>query len=500
MTYQIAQCAQYAALTALAKDTPLSLKQLLFEPNRVKNFTFTHETLRVDITRQRLNHTVWSQLMALALDAKVPEKRDAFLQGQSLENNTSVSAHTALRAPQRRQQPEWEKLVQFVNSVRSEGAYRDVVNLGIGGSCTGAMLVSSALAPRTGDIKIHYVSNMDPTQLHDTLQACQPEKTLFIISSHSFTTAETLANAALARTWLQQHNLTISKHIVAVSADVERATAWGIPEDNIFPISDKISGRYSIWSAMALPAMIDLGVDSFVDLLRGAHSMDTHFAQAPLAQNLPVVLALLRIWNTNFLHHPTCGLLIYDQRLDKLIPWLQQVEMESNGKSVTLDNHTLQQPAGTLIWGGIGTDVQHSFGQFLHQSQMTVPLDILIPLTPSTPMNDDWIENHHRLVKCAIAQAESLAIGTSNEQAQEHCTGERPSTVISWRKTDPYTLGQLMALYEHTTITSGFIWNIDSFNQHGVELGKSMAHALTTSDLDHFSPSAQALLACLQST
>ena len=305
------------------------------------------------------------------------------------------------------------------------------------------------------------------------MAACDPARTLIIITSKTFTTAETMRNAALARDWKGGS----TDGMAAVTAAPRVAGDWGLAPDHIFDFDQGVGGRYSLWSAVGLPVMIDVGPDAFAEMLAGAAAMDDHFRTAPHAANLPVLMGLLRVWNRNFMGLATHGIMPYDQRLHLVPAWAQQLEMESNGKSVSVDGAALEHATTPVIWGTAGTGCQHSFFQALHQGRDVVPLDILVPMQPTgLRLDGDWVASHRVLVANAVAQAEALAIGSPNAaEPHRHFAGDRPSTILSWDATTPFALGRLLALYEHVTVVSGFVWGVNSFDQWGVELGKVMA-------------------------
>ena len=487
-----------ALKTAAEAAKQYQLAALMADEKRSEALQFTAGDLSLDISRQKLSEADLALLLQCADAADVSGQRDNMLNGVAInttENRPVI--HASLRHPNRLQQAEWQKLSAFADKVRSEGQYHYVINLGIGGSDLGPAMVSNALAAYSDGPEIRYVANVDPAHLHDALLACDPKTTLFIITSKTFTTAETLSNATLARTWLMQAGIDPAQAMAAVTAYPERAEAWGMQAAQIFDFAEGVGGRYSLWSAVGLPVMIGIGSRHFAALLDGAHKMDQHFAKAPLAENLPVIMALVRVWNRNFLNCPSYGLMAYDQHLDRLAAWAQQLEMESNGKGVDRYGKPLQLPASPLIWGEPGTNAQHSFFQYLHQGIEVSPIDILLPLSAGAlNHNLDWQPSHDRLVANAVAQAEALASGAPNQdEPHRHFTGNRQSCLISWPQTTPNLLGQLLAFYEHVTAVCGFIWGVNSFDQWGVELGKSMALAIENgTGLENFSPAARQLL------
>lgn len=466
----------------------VKLADLIHDAARAQNMVFTSDDLEVDIARQHIDSAAFDALLTLAVEAKIADKRDAMFAGAAInksENRPVV--HADLRSPATRTSARYQKMVDFAEATRSAGAYDDIINIGIGGSDLGPAMVAMALAPFASGARVHYVSNVDPSHLHDVLVRCKAPRSLVIVTSKTFTTAETMRNARLAQSWLDMGGGDSKSQMAAVTAAADKAADWGIDPAQIFDFEAGVGGRYSLWSAVGLPVMLAIGADQFALFLDGGASMDTHFKTAPLAKNIPVLLGLLRIWNRNFLGYPTHGIMPYDQRLARMPAWAQQLEMESNGKSVSRDGEMLGYATAPVIWGEAGTGCQHSFFQALHQGHDIVPLDILFPRHPvglhladswpddSLP-DDSWQNSHQVLMVNALAQAEALALGRENaELPHKNFAGGRPSTVLSWHQTTPFALGRLLALYEHVTIVSGFLWDVNSFDQWGVELGKEMA-------------------------
>ena len=456
------------------------------------------EDLNVDFTRQLITPAIMQKLLVLAKAKSLPDFLDDLFCGKAINLSEQKSVtHCNLRLPEYQSHEDYKKLSNFADSLRMNGSVTTVVNLGIGGSDLGPAMVTQALSGFHDGPAVHYVGNVDPAALYDVLSQCDPHKTLFIVTSKSFTTAETLTNAGLAKDWLRKNEIGIQRAFAAVTANAERAKNWGISEDSIFTFDDGVGGRYSLWSAVGLPVMIAIGSKNFAELLSGAHAMDIHFRNAPLGSNLPVVMGLLRVWCRTFMEQAAYGLIPYDQRLSLLPEWAQQLEMESNGKGVDRFGNALSAPAGPLIWGDAGTKSQHSFFQWLHQGLDIVPVDILVARQSAIlPDEPNWQASHRTLLINAISQAEALAIGAPNtDEPHRHFPGNRPSVLISWDMTTPYTLGRLLALYEHITIVSGFIWGVNSFDQWGVELGKAIASDMTNGkESAELSPAALAFL------
>ena len=474
------------------------LRVLLGDADRSRALVFELDDLRLDMSRQKIGAETLPLLLDLAEETGLAARIVALFRGDRINlSEDRPVLHMAQRAAARVDGDEYARLSAFADDIRS-GGVSDVVNIGIGGSDLGPAMVSAALASHADGPLVHYVSNVDPSHLHDVLAGCRPETTLVIVTSKTFTTAETMRNAALARDWLGVH----AASMAAVTAAPAQARDWGIDEGRVFDFDQGVGGRYSLWSAVGLPVMTGVGGDASAELLAGAAAMDDHFRETPHGRNLPVLMGLMRIWNRNFLGHATHGLMPYDQRLHLLPAWAQQLEMESNGKSVAATGETLDWATAPVIWGTAGTGCQHSFFQALHQGTDIVPLDILLPLRPTgLSLPGDWQDSHRVLAANALAQAEALAIGNPNsDEPHRHFAGDRPSSVISWQATGPYELGRLLALYEHVTAVSGFLWGVNSFDQWGVELGKVMANRVESvlagkADADGFSATAADLLA-----
>ena len=396
------------------------------------------------------------------------------------------------------------KMREFSEQVRS-GAWRgytgaavtDVVNIGIGGSDLGPCMVCEALKPyQRPDLRPHFVSNVDGAQLHDTLAPLEPAHTLFVVASKTFTTQETMTNAASARAWLVERlgdEAAVAKHFVAVSTNAQAVATFGIRTENMFEFWDWVGGRYSLWSAIGLPIALAVGFARFEELLAGAHAMDEHFRTTPLERNMPVIMALLGIWYRDFLGACSHAVLPYSQHLHRLPAYLQQADMESNGKSVRRDGARVDYATGPIVWGEPGTNGQHAFYQLLHQGTELVPADFLAAAESLTPLGD----HHDKLLANFFAQTEALAFGKTADQVRAELEseglsgaalealvphkvfeGNRPTNSILFRRLDPATLGKLIALYEHKIFTQGVLWNINSFDQWGVELGKQLAKVI----------------------
>jgi glucose-6-phosphate isomerase len=396
-----------------------------------------------------------------------------------------------------------ERMRAFSEAVR-DGTWRghtgeritDVVNIGIGGSDLGPLMVCRALAPFADGPRAHFVSNVDGAHLVHTLAGLDPGATLFVVASKTFTTQETMTNAASARAWAVRRlgdEAAVARHFVAVSTNASAVTAFGIDPAATFGFWDWVGGRYSLWSAIGLPIALHVGFARFAELLDGAHAMDRHFATAPLERNIPLLLGLIGLWNTCFLGAESTAVLPYDQHLARFPAYLQQADMESNGKSVTRDGTAVGYPTGPIVWGEPGTNGQHAFYQLIHQGTRLVPVDLLAAARSLTPLGD----HHEKLLANVLAQSEALAFGKGEAEVRAELAaqgvagaaldalvphklfaGNRPSTTILYRELTPRRLGALIALYEHRIFTQGIVWRINSFDQWGVELGKQLAQRI----------------------
>ena len=483
------------------------------DPGRFERFSLTFDDLLMDFSKQRVTVDTMRLLTALAQATGVEALRDRMFAGAPI-NGTEGRAvlHVALRHQSPTSMLVAGRVVMpdvraalahlgaFSEAVRS-GAWTgatgaritDVVNLGIGGSDLGPAMVVEALTPygREGP-RLHFVSNVDGAHLDDTLRVVPAATTLFVIASKTFTTQETMTNARSARAWLVAAlgEAAVAKHFVAVSTNTAEVARFGIAPDNMFVFWDWVGGRYSLWSSIGLPIALAVGVAHFQTLLAGAHEMDEHFRTTPLAHNLPVVLGLLGVWNTNFLGAATHAVLPYDQHLRRLPAFLQQLDMERNGKRVDAEGQPVDVPTGPIVWGEPGTNGQHAFYQLLHQSPRLVSSDFLAAAESSHALP----EHHELLLANFFAQPEALMYGKTEAEVREELTaqglppeavnrlaphkvfpGNRPTTSLLYRRLDPRTLGRLLALYEHKVFVMGALWGINSFDQWGVELGKVLA-------------------------
>lgn len=459
--------------------------------NRDEANKIAFEGITLDYTRHLVNETVMKQLQALAVQQDVSGWIEKMFAGHPVNHTENRAVlHTALRADEDTViTVDGENIVpmiydvkrrmyEFADKIRSEGKIKSVINIGIGGSDLGPKMVTESLKPfHDTDIEFYFVSNIDSSHLVEALNKCQPESTLFIIASKTFTTIETLTNARTAREWLVNAlgEAAVADHFVAVSTAEEKVTAFGIDAANMFGFWDWVGGRYSVWSAIGLPVILAIGPDAFEDFLSGARAMDNHFRTAPLMQNMPVVMGLLGVWYRNFLNCPVLAVLPYDQYLQYFAPYLQQLDMESNGKAVDREGHLVDYETGPIVFGEPGTNGQHAFYQLIHQGTTVIPCDFIITHTAQNPRGD-----HHKiLVANATAQPEALAVGRTLEEADNNVyrvfSGNRPSNILNVDELTPYNMGLLIALYEHKVFTQSIIWNINAFDQFGVELGKEMA-------------------------
>ena len=417
--------------------------------------------VRLDYSRQRVGAMTLRLLSHLATERGLPEWREALLSGKKINNTEDRAAwHTALRSGANAEvQSVLSKVKALAGGLRQTGKYRRIVNLGTGGSDLGPRLVADALSD--GVLDVRFAANVDPTDLERALEGADPAGTLFIVVSKTFTTQETMANAERAKQWG-------GKHFIAVSSNVELAKRFGATE--VLPMWDWVGGRFSVWSAVGLAAMCAIGPEAFQDFLDGAREVDEHFAAAPLEKNVPVLMALLGVWNANFLGAATHAVLPYSNALRLLPSYLQQLEMESNGKRIDREGRLVGYATAPVLWGLEGTVSQHSFHQLLHQGTQVVPVDFV----------DIGVEEN--LSANARAQADALAFGTDDPKLPPHrqYPGNRPSSILALEKLTAGNLGRLIALYEHKVFTQGVIWNVNSFDQWGVELGKEMAKKLLT--------------------
>ncbi len=490
------------------------LRELFEEdPARFEKFSVQFEDLLVDYSKNIINDEVLKLLVQLATEVGLREAIDAMFRGEKINRTVNRSVlHTALR--NRSNTPvmvDGEDVMPEVNRVLDQmrlfseklrsgewkgysgKAIKSIVNIGIGGSDLGPVMVTEALRPYWSHITPYFVSNVDGTHIAETLKKVDPETTLFIIASKTFTTQETMTNAETARSWFlekTQNQGDVAKHFVAVSTNTEAVTGFGIAPENMFVFWDWVGGRYSLWSSIGLSIVCTIGFDKFVQLLEGGHAMDKHFKDTPFEKNLPVILALIGVWYNNFFGAASEAILPYDQYLHRFAAYFQQGNMESNGKSVDRNGHPVMYQTGPIIWGEPGTNGQHAFYQLIHQGTKLIPCDFLAPAISHNPISD----HHDKLLSNFFAQTEALMHGKTAEEVSSELSnagipetelafqtafrvfeGNRPSNSMLFKELTPRTLGTLIAMYEHKIFVQGIIWNIYSFDQWGVELGKVLA-------------------------
>jgi glucose-6-phosphate isomerase len=501
---------EWSAVAAHAQDLKdAHLRDLTAaDPRRWQNYHVEYDTWLLDLSRQRITQRTLALLFDLARAVDLPARREAMFRGDPI-NTTEQRAvlHTALRsnfagsaAIQAEVRDSRAKLIAFVDAVRSGRSrgvtgkkFKHVVNIGIGGSDLGPLLVCDALkAEWSGDITPHFVSNVDRTQLEDLVRGIDPAETMIIVCSKTFTTQETQANANAARAWIvgALGEKSPANHFVAVSTNAPAMDAFGIAAEHRFTMWDWVGGRYSVWSAIGLIAELTVGSARFEEFLSGASDMDRHFTQAPFEKNLPVLMGLLGVWNRTFLQLPTLAVLPYDQRLARLPAYLQQLEMESNGKTVSLSGERVGFATAPIVWGEPGSNAQHSFFQMLHQGSLTQALDFIAPLRGSWGGSE---AQNLALQNCfaqsqafafghtlAEVEADGVKAGTSAAEiarigAHRIYDGNRPSSLLLYPQTTARSLGGLLALYEHSVFVQGTVWGVNSFDQFGVELGKKLA-------------------------
>lgn len=504
----------FAHVSALAASLrSASIEKLLeADPDRAQAFTLEAAGLRLDYSKHLLHAPALAALLELARQAAVQQGIANLFDGAHVNNTENRPAlHTLLRASSGGDQAERfrdvtaarermhsiaQKLYCGEHTGFSGAAITDVVNIGIGGSDLGPRLVTQALRPFHGNVRCHYVANVDPADLLETVSNLQPATTLFIICSKSFRTEETLANGLAARAWMHEAGAAASdldKHFLAVTSNLQAAKDFGIPAQNCLPMWDWVGGRYSVWSAVGLSCAIAVGWDRFAEFLAGAEAMDRHFHASAPSANMPLLMSLLEVWYCNFFGAGNHVVLPYDHSLQQLPNFLQQLTMESNGKRVSNDGQSLPYTTSPVLWGSAGTMGQHSFHQLLHQGQLLCPVDFILPLRTHT----GEAQQHRSLVANCLAQSRTLMVGRSLQAATSvllrrnidpaeaarlapHLVmpGNRPSSVITMDSLTPATLGALLALYEHRTYCSGLLWRINSFDQWGVELGKEISNEI----------------------
>jgi len=508
----------WSKLQHLAKQakSDLIIDYFSREPDRFNNMSLKVSGLFLDYSKNKITAEVLAELQALAAQSPLGQKIQQMLAGERI--NTSEDRpvlHTALR--NRSNTPvlvdgvdvmpginaALKHIQSFSNAIRSGNwlgysgkPIRNIINIGIGGSDLGPNMVCRALLEyQHPKLKFYFVSNVDSSHIQKTLKDLNPEETLFIISSKTFSTQETRLNAQTSKKWFlescESMEQDISQHFVAVSTNIEAAMDFGIAQENIFEFWDWVGGRYSLWSSIGLPIALSAGFEGFLELLEGAHEIDQHFSTAPFDENLPVILALVGIWHINFQGADTQAVIPYDQALHQLPAFLQQLDMESNGKSVDLAGRSIDYATGPIVWGQTGSNGQHAFFQLLHQGTRFVPIDFIACLNRDTQTP----EHNVALLTNMLAQAEAFMLGSDkDEKSYRYCPGNKPSNTLLIDDLTPKNIGALIALYEHKVFVQGVIWNINSFDQWGVQLGKKLAVEMTRTKEAEHDPSTAALL------
>ncbi len=492
-----------------------SIRQLFdADPQRAAAFSLHFKSLYFDYSKNRINREIMELLCRMALECGLPQAIDMMFSGDLInEKENRAVLHTALRnmsdtpvitggkdvmADVRRVRAQMKEFCRRIHSGEWKGytgkRITDVVNIGIGGSDLGPAMVVDALAHyRVPDLRLHFVSNVDATQLTETLKQVNAETTLFLIASKTFTTQETMTNAASARAWFlqsAQQEKCIAQHFVALSTAKNEVLQFGIDAENMFEFWDWVGGRYSLWSAIGLSIALSIGYDNFEELLWGAYESDLHFRNEPVQKNIPAIMALIGLWYNNFYNAHTHAILPYDQYLHRFPAYMQQTDMESNGKSCDRNGDKVHYATGPVVWGEAGTNGQHAFYQLIHQGTVLIPCDFIIPAQSLNEMGD----HHLKLISHCFAQSEALMHGKSREEVMRELQqkgktpqeiesllpfmvfdGNRPSNTFLIEKITPRSLGNLIALYEHKVFVQGVLWNIYSFDQWGVELGKKLA-------------------------
>ncbi len=506
---------QLDALKALAETHADRRILSLFDadPKRAQTFSASTGDMVFDYSKTAIDADIRTALIRLCDEAGLSDCRGAMFAGQKInETEDRAVLHTALRnldggaveVDGQDVMPGVLETLQrmrvFAEEVRGGavqgvgGSFTDVVNIGIGGSDLGPVMATHALAPYHDGPRVHYVSNVDGAHIADTLRQLDPKRTLIVVASKTFTTIETMTNARTARAWMVDGGGDPSRQFAAVSSALDKTESFGIPSERVFGFADWVGGRYSVWGPVGLPVMIAVGSNAFDAFLRGGQAMDLHFRSADWVENMPVMLALVGLWHRQVLGYSSRAVLPYDQRLLRLPAYFQQLEMESNGKSVAMDGSSLTVPSGPVVWGEPGTNGQHAFYQLIHQGTDTIPCEFMVAADGHEPE----LAHHHRLLLAnCLAQSEALMRGRSLDEARARMaekglqgdelerqarhrvfSGNRPSTTLIYPKLTPFVLGQIIALYEHRVFVEGVLLGINSFDQWGVELGKELATSL----------------------
>ncbi|MAS51992.1 MAG: glucose-6-phosphate isomerase [Flavobacteriales bacterium] len=494
----------------------IHLNDLFLDKNRFSEFSIQLDDILLDFSKNRINSDTFRLLLNLAEETGVRSAIDAMFSGEIINTTEKRSVlHTALR--NRSNTPTYvgdsdvmpqinkvlQKMKHFTDEVRS-GRWigysgkpiTDVVNIGIGGSDLGPLMVTESLKSYGGDLKVHFVSNVDGTHIAETLKQINTETTLFVIASKTFTTQETLTNAHSAKDWFLQSEANVedvAKHFIAISTNVEGVASFGIDTQNMFEFWDWVGGRYSLWSSIGLSIALYIGFEKYEELLLGAHEMDLHYKTAPFEENIPVILGLLGVWYNNFFSAESHCILPYDQYMHRFAAYFQQGDMESNGKYIKKNGEKVNYSTGPIVWGEPGTNGQHAFYQLIHQGTKLIPCDFIAPVNTHNPIGD----HHIKLLSNFFAQTEALMKGKTSEQAKIELEseaysdsdiaallphkifeGNKPTNSIFVKKLTPKVLGSLIAMYEHKIYTQSVIWNVNAFDQWGVELGKQLARVI----------------------
>ena len=494
----------------------IHLNDLFLNESRFSDFSIQLNDILLDFSKNRINSDTFRLLLNLAKETNVRSAIDAMFSGEIINTTEKRSVlHIALR--NRSNTPIYvnhndvmpqinevlQKMNLFTDKVRS-GKWKgysgksitDVVNIGIGGSDLGPLMVTEALKPYGGDLNVHFVSNVDGTHIAETLKCIRPETTLFVIASKTFTTQETLTNAHSAKDWFLQSEANeddVAKHFIAISTNANGVESFGIDTQNMFEFWDWVGGRYSLWSSIGLSIALYIGFEKFEELLSGAHEMDIHFKTAPFEENIPVILGLLGVWYNNFFGAESHCILPYDQYMHRFAAYFQQGDMESNGKYINKNGEKVSYSTGPIVWGEPGTNGQHAFYQLIHQGTKLIPCDFIAPVNTQNPIGD----HHAKLLSNFFAQTEALMKGKTREQAKKELEsedfsdveleallphkifeGNKPTNSIFVKKLTPRVLGSLIAMYEHKIYTQSVIWNVNAFDQWGVELGKQLAKVI----------------------
>ena len=494
----------------------IHLNDLFLNENRFSDFSIQLNDILLDFSKNRINSDTFRLLLNLAKETNVRSAIDAMFSGEMINTTEKRSVlHIALR--NRSNTPVYvdhddvmpqinevlQKMKLFTDKVRS-GKWKgysgksitDVVNIGIGGSDLGPLMVTETLKPYGGDLNVHFVSNVDGTHIAETLKYINPETTLFVIASKTFTTQETLTNAHSAKDWFLQSEANeddVAKHFIAISTNANGVESFGIDTQNMFEFWDWVGGRYSLWSSIGLSIALYIGFEKFEELLSGAHEMDIHFKTAPFEENIPIILGLLGVWYNNFFGAESHCILPYDQYMHRFAAYFQQGDMESNGKYINKNGEKVNYSTGPIVWGEPGTNGQHAFYQLIHQGTKLIPCDFIAPVNTQNPIGD----HHAKLLSNFFAQTEALMKGKTREQAKKELEsedfsdleleallphkifeGNKPTNSIFVKKLTPKVLGSLIAMYEHKIYTQSVIWNVNAFDQWGVELGKQLAKVI----------------------